>query len=87
MSAFPRSESKFALLALASVRTDMPNVGAVLPDATHVLTRLPIELDGQWQNWLGVESSHVSSANLVLALVLRMTQCGDVPNQGDTVGQ
>ena len=41
--------------------------GLTLPDGTEVVTKFPIELDSQWQSWLGIEASHVNGANLILA--------------------
>lgn len=60
------SDCKFAFLALTNVRADIPNPGITLPDGTEVLTQLPIELDSQWQSWLGIQASQISGANLVL---------------------
>ncbi len=62
-----RNECKFAFLAFTNVRVDIPNVGITLPDGTEVVTKFPIELDSQWQSWLGIQASQVSGANLVLA--------------------
>ena len=61
------SDCKFAFLGLTHARADIPNAGITLPDGTEVFTQLPIELDSQWQSWLGIQASQVSSANLVLA--------------------
>lgn len=60
------NESKFALLGLTHVRVDVPDTGVVLADGTEAVTRFPIELNSQRQNWLGIEASHVNDANLVL---------------------
>jgi len=65
-SALPR-DCKFALLGLTRARADVPNAGVSLADGTQVLTRFPIELNSEWQSWLGIEASHVSDANLVFA--------------------
>jgi hypothetical protein len=65
-SATFRNECKFALLGLTNARADVPTTGVALPDGTEVLTQFPIELDSQWQSWLGIEASQVSNANLVL---------------------
>jgi hypothetical protein len=46
---------------------DIPATGMTLPDGTEVVTKFPIELNSQWQRWLGIQASQVSSANLVLA--------------------
>ena len=62
-------ECKFALLGLTNVRADLPETGAALADGTGVLTRFPIELNSQWQSWLGIAASQVSEANLILARV------------------
>lgn len=61
------NECKFAFLGLSNVRVDVPNAGLTLPDGTEVVTEFPIELDSQWQSWLGIQASHVSGANLILA--------------------
>ena len=68
MDRFPSRghDCKFALLGLTNVRVDVPDSGVVLPDGTQVLTRFPIELNSQWQSWLGIELSQVTRANLVL---------------------
>ena len=60
------SDCKFAFLGLTNARVDIPNTGITLPDGTHVFTQLPIELDSQWQSWLGIQASQISSSNLVL---------------------
>lgn len=60
------NESKFAFLGLTNVRADLPNTGITLPDGTDVFNQLPIELDSQWQSWLGLQASQISRANLVL---------------------
>jgi hypothetical protein len=60
------SNCKFAFLGLTNARVDIPNAGITLPDGTHVFTQLPIELDSQWQSWLGIQASQISGANLVL---------------------
>lgn len=62
-----RNECKFALLGLTNVRADIPNAGGTLPDGTEVVAEFPIELDSQWQSWLGIQASRVSEANLVFA--------------------
>src|SRR5438445_162387 len=49
------------------VRAEIPNAGVTLPDGTEVVTEFPIELDSQWQSWLGIQASRVSEANLVFA--------------------
>lgn len=64
--AYFSDECKFAILGLTSVRVDVPDTGLVLADGIRVLTRFPIELDSQWQSWLGIEASQVRGANLVL---------------------
>ena len=61
------SDCKFAFLGLTNVRVDLPSTGMALPDGTRVFTQLPIELDSQWQSWLGIQASEISRANLVLA--------------------
>src|SRR6202044_3084661 len=63
---FP-SNCKFAVLALANVRSDVPP-DLVLPDGTRVFATFPIELDAKWQSWLGLDFSHIDSSNLVLVL-------------------
>jgi len=60
------SDCKFAFLGLTHARADIPNAGITLPDGTRVFTQLPIELDSQWQSWLGLQASQISEANLVL---------------------
>jgi len=57
MNGFPDlgQDCKFALLALANVRADIPEVGITLPDDTRVLTLLPVDLGTQWEAWLGIE--------------------------------
>ena len=62
-----RNECKFAFLGLTNVRADIPNAGVTLPDGTEVVTEFPIELDSQWQSWLGIQASRVREANLVFA--------------------
>jgi hypothetical protein len=59
------SDCKFAFLGLTDARVDIPDVGITLPDGTHVFTQLPIELDSQWQSWLGIQASQISGANIV----------------------
>jgi hypothetical protein len=61
------SDCKFAFLALTNARVDIPNAGLTLPDGTEIFTQLPIELDSQWQGWLGIQASQITGANLVLA--------------------
>jgi hypothetical protein len=70
------TDCKFAFLGLTNVRVDIPNAEIILPDGTHVFTRLPIELDSQWQSWLGIQASQISGANLVL---VRTTTTGFAP--------
>ena len=64
--AFP-NDCKFAFLGLTNARVDIPATGITLPDGTEVVTKFPIELNSQWQSWLGIQASQVNSANLVLA--------------------
>lgn len=59
-------ECKFALLALTKARMDVPDAGLALRDGTYVLMRFPIELSSKWHSWLGIESSQINGANLVL---------------------
>ncbi len=61
-----RNECKFAFLGLTNVRVDIPHTGISLPDGTEVVTQFPVELDSQWQSWLGIQASQLSDANLVL---------------------
>jgi hypothetical protein len=61
------NDCKFAFLGLTNARVDIPATGVTLPDGTEVVTKLPIELNSQWQGWLGIQAPQVSSANLVLA--------------------
>jgi len=61
------SDCKFAFLGLTNVRVDIPNTRITLPEGSEIFTQLPIELDSQWQSWLGIQASQVRSANLVLA--------------------
>jgi hypothetical protein len=70
------SDCKFAFLGLTHARVDIPNTGITLPDGTEVFTQLPIELDSQWQAWLGIQASRIGGANLVLA---RMATSGFPP--------
>jgi hypothetical protein len=67
METFFPSNCKFAVLAIADVRSDVPP-DSVLPDGTRVLTKFPIVLDAQWQSWLGLDFSHIDSSNLALVL-------------------
>jgi len=62
-----RNDCKFAFLGLTNARVDTPATGMTLPDDTEVVAKFPIELNSQWQSWLGIQASQVSSANLVLA--------------------
>jgi hypothetical protein len=72
------SDCKFAFLALTNVRADIPNAEITLPDGTEVFTQLPIELDSQWQNWLGIQASKIRAGNLVL---VRTATAGFLPEQ------
>jgi hypothetical protein len=75
MDAFPGfpHECKFALLGLTNIRADVPEAGVILPAGIHVVTRFPIDMDAQWQNWLGIEFARLSEANLVF---VRTAQTG-----------
>lgn len=67
MEASLPSNCKFAVLAIADVRSDVPPDFA-LPDGTRVFTTFPIELDAKWQSWLGLDFSRIDDSNLVLVL-------------------
>jgi hypothetical protein len=58
-------QHKFAILALSEVRADFPDA-LRLPDGIAVLQKIPIELDPNWRNWLGLDMPRISDANLVL---------------------
>ena len=61
------NDCKFAFLGLTNARVDIPSAGITLADGTEVLTKPPIDLDSEWQSWLGIQASQVSAADLVLA--------------------
>ena len=67
METFFPSNCKFAVLAIANVRCDLPP-DSKLSDGTRALTQFPIELDAQWQSWLGLDFSHIEESNLALFL-------------------
>ena len=63
-----RKNSKFALLALDGVYSDMPSAEFQLPDGTWVMPRVPAVADlGVWKEWIGsLRTGSLQRANLIL---------------------
>ncbi len=57
---------KFALLAIENVYTDLPPEDQQLPDGTWILSRVPVEIEANWTQWIGsVRADKIREANLV----------------------
>ena len=64
-----QEKSKFALLTLNNVYTDLPAETCQLPDGTWIMPGLPVPDLGIWKEWLGsIRVERLGSANLVLIL-------------------
>jgi hypothetical protein len=63
-------ECKFAVLALSNMRVDFPDALS-LPDGIAALQKFPIDLDPNWQNWLGLDMPRVADANFILVCTAR----------------
>jgi hypothetical protein len=66
-----KDDSKFAALAIRSVRVDIARDGVSLVDGTQVLTTFPLSIDPQWKSWLGLESKTLKESNLVLVRIAK----------------
>jgi len=61
------SDSKFAILSVISVRTNLGATPFRLADGTQVFDVLPLGLPSHWQEWIGsVQAGHLKSCNLAL---------------------
>jgi hypothetical protein len=58
-------ESKFGVLAISTVKADFPD-GLQISDGITVLRKFPIELDSHWRDWLGLDFSKITDADLIL---------------------
>ena len=62
-----QEKSKFALLTLNNVYTDLPGEGCQLPNGTWTMPGLPVPDLGIWKEWLGsIRVERLGGANLVL---------------------
>jgi len=62
-----QKKSKFALLTVNDVHTDLPSVAFQLSDGTWVMPGVPVPNLGIWKEWIGsIRAERLSRANLVL---------------------
>ena len=58
---------KFAILAIENVATNLEDWEGQLSDGTWVLTKIPIDVESDWQRWLGsIHVEHLKQSNMVL---------------------
>lgn len=62
-----QKQSKFALLAVNNVYTDLPDTAFQLSDGTWVMPSVPVSNLGIWKDWIGsIRMKRLARANLVL---------------------
>jgi hypothetical protein len=62
-----QNKSKFALLTINNVYTDLPSNGFQLSDGTWVMPGVPVQDLGIWKEWIGsIRMERLRRANLVL---------------------
>ena len=64
-----QKNSKFAILAVNNVYTDLPSATFRLSDETRIMTDFPIPDFGIWREWLGsIHTARLGNTNLVLVV-------------------
>ena len=70
MNIYPfQTKSKFAMVTVNNVYTDLPAAAFQLSDGTSVLPAVPVPDLGIWKEWIGsIRMERLGRANLVLFL-------------------